>query len=203
MAILLLVFAPWVVEGPEERNHETTRFCDCRPCDGLWFGLPRGLFGSGSEAARRSARPNRAAAEVVSPAAVAVVARSRAAVRVPAAAARVARLHPPVHRRRRPQAHRLMNPSYTPPSPSAERVSYAPQRRGGGGGGGGNNGGGASGGQAVPRGSSGSSGGEGSRGGARAPSGSTSSSAGSNENGGDCRAVPTYSRPRGDRPVNG
>jgi len=90
-----------------------------------------------------------------------------------------------------------MNPSYTPPSPSAERVSYAPQRRGGGGSGGGSNGGG----QAVPRGSTG--GGEEARAGARAPSSSTSASAGANDNNGDRRAVPTYSRPRGDHPVTG
>src|SRR6478609_9033140 len=63
-------------------------------------------------------------------------------------------------------------------------------------------GGNGGGGQAVPRGGS-SGGGEEARAAAGAPSSSTSASAGANDNNGDRRAVPTYSRPRGDHPVTG
>ncbi len=80
-----------------------------------------------------------------------------------------------------------------PSTPSAEPLAFAPQRRGGG------DGGSSTGQHAVPRGSSGG-GDQGSRGGTRAPS---TASSGSGDRSGNQGAVPTYSRPRGERPVRG
>jgi hypothetical protein len=84
-------------------------------------------------------------------------------------------------------------PTFSRPSaPSAEPLAFAPQRRGGG------EGGSSTGGHAVPRGSSGS--GDGGSGGTRAPS---TAGSGSGDRSGNQGAVPTYSRPRGERPVRG